>query len=353
MPRSDMQTAHGRPSLPDRFETPDALDEFLSLPGEDLVRDMEDVEGDIIILGASGKMGPTLARLARNAAPGKRVVAVARFSEPESRQRMEDWGIETIQADLLDEGQVNDLPKLENVLFMAGMKFGASGNQPLTWAMNTYCPALVANAFRDSRIVAFSTGNVYPLIDVARQGATEDTPPGPRGEYAQSCLGRERIFEHFSRRHGTPGRLYRLNYAIDLRYGVLHDLATRLKGGQTIDLAPMAHVNVIWQGDANAQALRLLKHCTAPTSPINVSGPETLSVRWLVEELCERMGIAPRLTGEEPPSAWLSNSARAAKLFGYPAVPVSAMLDWVAEWVMRDMPSLNKPTKYEVRDGGF
>lgn len=353
MLRSDSQAGQARSSLPNRFDNADALDEFLSRPGEDLIEDMKDVEGDIIILGAAGKMGPTLTRLARNATSGKRIVAVARFSEPDSRQRMEDWGIETIQADLLDERQVKDLPKLENVLFMAGMKFGASGNQPLTWAMNTYCPALVASAFRESRIVAFSTGNVYPLIDVCRQGATEDTAPGPRGEYAQSCLGRERIFEHFSRLYGTPGRLFRLNYAIDLRYGVLHDLATRLKSGQTIDLSPMGHVNVIWQGDANAQALRSLRHCTEPTSPINVSGPETLSVRWLVEELCARMGIAPQLTGEEASSAWLSNSARAAKLFGYPSVPISVMLDWVADWVMHDMPSLGKPTKYEVRDGGF
>ena len=343
----------GLRTLPARFGSTEELDDFLSRPDAALIEDMKAVEGDIIILGAAGKMGPTLARLARNAAPDKRIVGVARFSDPQSRRQMEDWGIETIQADLLDPQQVQNLPKLENVIFMAGMKFGASGNQPLTWAMNTYCPALVASAFHASRIIAFSTGNVYPLIDVLHQGATEDTPPGPRGEYAQSCLGRERIFEHFSGLHGAPGRLFRLNYAIDLRYGVLHDLATRLKAGQTIDLSPMGHVNVIWQGDANAQALRSLRHCTTPTSPINVSGPETLSVRWLLEELCQRMGITSRLTGAEPDSAWLSNSAEAARLFGYPTVPVSVMLDWVADWVMRDMPSLNKPTKYEVRDGGF
>lgn len=343
----------GLRTLPARFGSTEELDDFLSRPDAALIEDMRAVEGDIIILGAAGKMGPTLARLARNAAPDKRIVGVARFSDPQSRRQMEDWGIETIQADLLDPQQVQNLPKLENVIFMAGMKFGASGNQPLTWAMNTYCPALVASAFNASRIIAFSTGNVYPLIDVLHQGATEDTPPGPRGEYAQSCLGRERIFEHFSGLHGAPGRLFRLNYAIDLRYGVLHDLATRLKAGQTIDLSPMGHVNVIWQGDANAQALRALRHCTTPTSPINVSGPETLSVRWLLEELCQRMGVTPHLTGAEPDSAWLSNSAEAARLFGYPTVPVSVMLDWVADWVMRDMPSLNKPTKYEVRDGGF
>lgn len=340
-------------SLPDSFESAEELDAFQTAPSQALKDDLQDVDGDIIILGAAGKMGPTLARLARNAAPQKRIVGVARFSDANVRSQMEDWGIETIQADLLDEEQVNALPKLKNVIFMAGMKFGASGNQPLTWAMNTHCPALIASAFRQSRIIAFSTGNIYPLVDVYHQGADEETPPGPRGEYAQSCLGRERIFQYFSQLHSTPGRLFRLNYAIDLRYGVLHDLATRLQQGQTIDLTPMGHVNVIWQGDANAQALRSLKHCTDPTSPINVSGPETLSVRWLVHELADRLGIEPRLTGDEAGSAWLTNSAAATRLFGYPTVPVSIMLDWVCDWVARDMPSFNKPTKYEVRDGGF
>ena len=341
------------PALPSRFDSVDELDAFLCRPSAALVADMARLDGDIIILGVGGKMGPTLARLARNAAPTKRIIGVARFSEPELREQLEGWGVETIAADLLDRAAVEALPKAENVIFMAGRKFGSSDNQALTWAMNVHSPAIVAEAFRASRIVAFSTGNVYPLIDVARQGALETTPPGPRGEYAQSCLGRERLFEYFSGLYGTPGRLFRLNYAIDLRYGVLHDLAERVRAGTAIDLSLMGHVNVIWQGDANAQALRSLLHCTTPTSPLNVSGPETLSVRWLAEELAARLGVKAKLVGEEAPSAWLTNTAEAAKLFGYPGVPLSPMLDWIADWVARDGLSFNKPTKYEVRDGGF
>lgn len=343
----------GRSALPQRFESTEQLDDFLTEPSDALVEDLKRLDGDIMLLGVGGKMGPTLARLARNAAPEKRIIGVARFSEAGLRERLEGWGIETISADLLDEAQVSALPKVKNVLYMAGRKFGSSDNQALTWAMNVHSPAIVASAFRESRIVAFSTGNIYPLVDVLHQGALETTPPGPRGEYAQSCLGRERMFEHFSSEFGTPGRLFRLNYAIDLRYGVLHDLASRVKAGTPIDLSLMGHVNVIWQGDANAQALRCLLHCTTPTSPINISGPETLSVRWLAEELGARMDVKPQLVGEESQSAWLTNTAEAAKLFGYPEVPLAAMLDWVADWVARDQLSFNKPTKYEVRDGGF
>ena len=339
--------------LPARFDDVEQLDELLSRPGDALVRDLAALDGDLIILGVGGKMGPTLARMAKRAAPNKRVIGVARFSEPELKERLEGWGIETIAADLLDAAAVEALPRARNLMFMAGRKFGSSGNQALTWAMNVHCPAIVASTFRDSRIVAFSTGNIYPLVDVMHQGALETTPPGPRGEYAQSCLGRERMFEYFSDLHGTPGRLFRLNYAIDLRYGVLHDLASRVKAGTPIDLSLMGHVNVIWQGDANEQALRSFLHCTTPTSPLNVSGPETLSVRWLAQELGTRLGVEPKLEGKEADTAWLTNSAEAAKLFGYPRVPLGLMLDWVADWVARGGKSFNKPTKYEVRDGGF
>jgi nucleoside-diphosphate-sugar epimerase len=268
--------------------------------------------------------------MARRAAPAKRVLAVARFSEPGVRRALERRGIETIACDLLDRSAVDRLPPFVNIIFMAGRKFGAAGDLPLTWAMNVQVPAIVADVFRHARIVAFSTGCVYPFVPVDGSGASEDMAPDPPGEYAMSCVGRERMFEYFSRVHGTPGRLFRLNYAIDLR-----------------------HVNVIWQGDACAQALRTLLHCTAPTTPLNVSGPQTLSVRALAHEFAARLGRRANVVGEEAPTAWLTNTARAQRLFGPPAVALETMLDWTADWVARDMPSLDKPTKFEVRDGRY
>jgi nucleoside-diphosphate-sugar epimerase len=333
---------------PRRFDDTAQLDAFLAQPSDALIDDLAAVEGDILILGAGGKMGPSLARLARNAAPGKRVTAVARFSEAGLQQALHDTGVETIRCDLLDREAVAALPRVANVIFMAGQKFGASGNPALTWAMNVHVPGIVAPLLHESRVVVFSTGNVYPLVPVRSGGASECVAPQPVGEYAQSCLGRERIFQHF----GGAGVLFRLNYAIDLRYGVLHDIASKLRAGVPIDLA-MGHVNVIWQGDANAQALRALRHCASPMAPLNVSGPETLSVRWLATELGARLGVAPQFRGEEAPVALLTNASRAASLFGYPDVPVLRMLDWVADWVKRDQPSLGKPTKFEVRDGAF
>jgi nucleoside-diphosphate-sugar epimerase len=338
--------------LPSTIDDVAALDEFLARPAKPLVADLAAVDGDILILGVGGKMGPTLARLARNAAPAKRIVAVARFSDPRLREHLERRGIETIRCDLLDRAAVETLPQLANVIFMAGRKFGAEGDLPLTWAMNVHMPAIVAQRFRRSRIVAFSTGCVYPFVPVAGGGAREDTPLDPPGEYAMSCVGRERMFEHFSKAWGTPGRLLRLNYAIDLRYGVLRDIARKVKEGSAIDIT-MGHVNVIWQGDACAQALRLLRHCISPTTALNASGPETLSVRALAQGFGQRLGRPPIFVGAEAPTAWLTNTAQAQELFGPPLVPLAAMMDWVADWVARDRESLGKPTGFEARDGKY
>ena len=340
------------PRLPDRFATTEALDDFLTLPSAALAATLESVEGDLVILGVGGKMGPTLARLAKRAALAKRVIGVARFSDASVRARLDAAGVETIACDLLDRDALGALPEAANVVFAAGHKFGATGNPALTWAMNTHVPALVAERYKGSRIVAFSTGNVYGLSRIGSAGSNESTTLSPVGEYAQSCLGRERMFEHFSARHGTPGRIVRLNYAIDMRYGVLADVAGKIHRGEPVDVT-MGHVNVIWQGDANAQVLRALAHCTAPTSPINCTGPETISVRWLAAELGARMGKPVHVVGQEAETALLSDTTLASTLFGYPLVPLGRMLDWVADWVARGGASFGKPTKFEVRNGAF
>lgn len=339
--------------LPERFATEAELDDFLAVPSHDLVRDMVRTEGDLMILGVGGKMGPTLARLARNAMPtSRRVIAVARFSEPGVRDSLHARGIETIACDLLDRQALQALPPCPNVIFMAGRKFGGEGNLPLTWAMNALVPAMVAETFAQSRIVVFSTACVYPFVPVNGQGASEDLPPDPPGEYAQSCVGRERMFEYFSQLHQTPGRLFRLSYAIDMRYGVLADVASKVWRGEPVDVT-MGHVNVIWQGDANAQALRCLAAATVPTSPLNVSGPETTSIRWLAEEFARRFSKPVQITGEEAPTAWVMNTGEAERLFGYPRIPLKQMMNWVAEWVAAEQCMLGKPTKFEKRDGKY
>jgi nucleoside-diphosphate-sugar epimerase len=341
-----------RDTLPDTIPDIAALDDLLCRPTQALIDDLAKVDGDIMILGVAGKMGPTLAGLAKAAQPERRVIGVARFSDPEVKTWLEARGIETLGCDLMNEAAIAALPQTKNIIFMAGRKFGAEGDLSLTWAMNAHVPALIAQAFPASRIVAFSTGCVYPFVDVNGKGAAEDLPPDPPGEYAQSCVGRERMFEYFSRKFATPGRLFRLNYAIDMRYGVLHDIAMKIMQGKPIDVS-LGHVNFIWQGDAASQALRCLAHCETPTSAINVSGAEILAVRDLAAKIGARLGRAPVLVGTEQPTAWLTDTALAVRLFGRPVVDTDRLIAWTADWVARAMPSLGKPTKYEVRDGRY
>jgi hypothetical protein len=341
-----------RDSLPDTIPDVAALDDLLCRPSQALIEDLQKVEGDIMILGVAGKMGPTVAGLARAALPQRRIIGVARFSDPSVLSWLKARGIETLGCDLLDETAINRLPKAPNIIFMAGRKFGAQGDLSLTWAMNTHVPALVAQAFAGSKIVAFSTGCVYPFVAVGGTGADEGVPPDPPGEYAQSCVGRERLFAYFSRKFATPGRLFRLNYAIDMRYGVLHDIATKVLANKPIDVS-LGHVNFIWQGDAAAQALRCLAYCDTPTSPINVSGHEILRVRDLASRLGTLLGRQPVIVGAEQPTAWLTDTSQAVKLFGLPVVDTNRLIAWTADWVARAMPNLGKPTKYEVRDGRY
>jgi len=343
---------HDPADMPTGFADEEELEEFMTRPSEALVRDLESVPGDIIILGVSGKMGPTLARMAKRAVPDRRVIGVARFSDPAMASKLEGWDVETITCDLADRDAVEALPKCPNVIFMAGRKFGTAGALSLTWAMNVAVPAIAAEAFRGNRIVVFSSGNIYPFGPVAAGGSVELDPPQPVGEYAQSCLGRERIFEHYSEKYGTPGRNIRLNYAIDMRYGVIRDIGEKVFAGEPLDLTT-GSVNVIWQGDANSHILRCLAHCTTPATPLNVTGPETVSVRAVARAFGERFGKDPVFEGTESDRCWLVNAGEAARLFGNPSVPLNKMVDWVADWLQRGGSDYGKPTGYGSRDGKF
>jgi hypothetical protein len=340
-----------------KIKTESELEELLSRPDEETKSSMALLDGDLLILGAGGKMGPSLARLARRAIDQagvkKRVIAVARFTNDRLPFEFAAQGIDTITCDLLDRSSLDKLPDIPNVIFMAARKFGTSGEEHLTWAMNTYLPGLVAERYRNSKIVAFSTGNVYPLCPLADGGAAETTPVDPVGEYAQSALGRERMFEYGSMRWGTPVVILRLNYAVELRYGVLVDIGRSVFERRPIDLC-MPHVNVIWQRDANSWCLRSFAHCQSPPLVLNITGLETLSVRELALEFGQHFGVEPSfISSTEGSNALLSNVNKARGLFGIPTVQPKEMIEWIANWIRDGGAMLNKPTHFQTRDGKF
>lgn len=338
------------------MRTLEQLDQQLYTLTDGLVHDVKELRGDIMILGAGGKMGPSLAKLTKLAVDAagiqKKVIAVSRFTNHSAKTQLEDLGIEIIASDLMDDEDLQRLPEIENILYMAGTKFGTTGNEHLTWAMNAYLPGRVAEKFRHSRIVAFSTGNVYPLTSINSAGPTEEYPVGPVGEYAQSCLGRERMFEHFSQLHGTPVLIYRLNYAIDLRYGVLLEIAKAVRSKKPVNLS-MGYVNIIWQGDANQIAIRCLGLCSSPPKKLNVTGSTITSVRWIAKEFGKIFGIEPVFENQEEPTALLSNASKMEELFPFRKVSVEEMIRMTAEWLQLDGPLLNKPTHFQERTGKF
>jgi nucleoside-diphosphate-sugar epimerase len=339
-----------------KIKNQEQLEERMSRPSEADIAAMRALEGDVLILGVGGKMGPTLAQLVRRSADaaGKkiRIMGVARFSDKTIPDTLRAQGIEPITCDLLEPEELAKLPDAENVIFMAARKFGTTGAEHLSWAINTQLPTLVADRYRRSRMVCFSSGNVYPVVPATHGGASERTPVAPQGEYAQSVLGRERIFEHASHRWGTKVALLRLNYAIDLRYGVLVDIARTVFERRPVDLR-MPLVNVIWQGDANSVCMRSIAHCSSPPFVLNLTGPETLSTRWIAEQFAERFGHEASFTGEESNSALLNNAAQCHRLFGYPTVTPDEMIDWVAEWIAAGGVFSNKPTHFQTKDGRF
>lgn len=332
------------------------LEDRLSQPSEGLVADLRELDGDLVILGAGGKLGPSLVRLALRgieaAATATTVHAVSRFSQPGLAEELAGLGAQVVNADITDDQALAGLPDAANVVFLVGAKFGTVGQEHLTWATNAYLPGRVAQRYRASRIAALSTGNVYPLTSVGDGGATEQTPVGPVGEYAMSCLGRERIFSHFAELHGTPLALIRLNYAVEMRYGVLVDLATAIHTGAEIDLTT-GHANIVWQGYANEVTLRSLLHAASPPFVLNVTGPETVSIRQVAEDLAELIGKPAQFTGSEAQTSLLSNAGRCHGLFGYPQVPLAELVEHTAAWVTAGLPLLGKPTKFQRRDGKF
>ena len=342
--------------LPESFRGESHFDDVMTEPSAALVEMMGRIKGDIMILGIGGKMGYTLGRQAlraiRRAESGGRVVGVSRFSDSSQRTKIENAGIETLVCDLLDPDAMKALPDMPNIIFMAGRKFGTGGSEHLTWAMNSVMPSLVARRFSSARIVVFSTGCVYPLVDPIDGGCSETDPVGPVGEYSMSCLGRERVFEHYSREAGTPVSIARLNYAVDLRYGVLHDIAASVYRTGTADLSVPAF-NAIWQGDATDQILRMLEYCESPPTILNITGPEQVSTKHVAEEFSRAFGKELQVRSPVGGTALLSDASRAASLFGHPRVSMERMIQWTAAWIADGGVSLGKPTHFEVSDGRF
>jgi len=332
------------------------LVELLSTPTKADCESLARLGGDVLILGAGGKIGPELAKRVRRAMDQaslkSSVIAVSRFTIPGAAEDLKRAGVEVVECDLLDRCAYSKLPDAPNVLFLAGRKFGSSERADLTWAMNAIIPAYAAERFGSSRMVVFSTGNIYPSVSASSGGCSENDAVLPIGEYAQSCLGRERVFEFFSQERHTPCLFFRLNYAVDLRYGVLVDIATRVRDGEPIELG-VAAFNVIWQGDVNSYAIRSLELCASPPRILNVTGPETLSVRKTAELFGRRFGLDPVFTGQESGRALLSNASECHALLGYPEVPVRTLMEWVADWMEQGGRLLNKPTHFEVSDGRY
>lgn len=339
-----------------RIENVEQLDTLLSEPTQDAIETLAKLDGDILLLGVAGKMGPTLARMVRHAADAvgvkRRVIGAARFSDARLESQLQAWGIETMRCDLLDPGQIAQLPEAANVIAMFGMKFGSTGQEARTWAINCLAPALVCDRFRKARIVAFSTGNVYGLTPVARGGSLESDPLNASGEYAMSCVGRERIYEYASRTYGIPMAILRLNYATEMRYGVLVDIAQRVRAGQPIDVS-MGYLNAIWQADANAAAVSAFAQLASPPHVLNIAGPEILSVRKVAEDFARRFGKALTIVGAESPDAFLSNAQPSHCLFGKPRVTAEQLITWIADWISRGGATMGKPTHFEVRDGKY
>ena len=343
-------------NLPALIRSEAELEETLARPSDADIEFARRLDGDVLIVGAGGKMGPSLARrvqraLARGGRP-HRVMAASRFSSPDVRGRLEADDIQTVACDLLDPAQIAALPRAPNVLFLAGRKFGTLDRTDLTWVINTVVPAHIAEHFARSRLVVFSTGNVYPLVPVDGPASREKDPPAPVGEYAQSCLGRERVVEFVSHERRMEALIYRLNYAVDLRYGTLVDIARKVFAGEPVDLT-VGYFNAIWQGDANSYALRSLDLCASPAAILNVTGRERISVREMARWYGSQFGREPRFQGGEGPVALLSDASKCLARLGEPEVPLTLLQQWVAHWVETGGASLNKPTHFEVTDGRY